>query len=114
MSLRSRFGFALIAALFACSQQAHAVTGEMGTGVPTFGQYATSLGGHVTIYGISNATTPFPSGCTALYLYPSVMGADPYKVAVALLIAAKTSGMAVRFYAHADNGCAVDYVQLMG
>lgn len=56
----------------------------------------------------------FPAGCTSLMLHPVTMGLDAYKLAAAALLAAKVSGMRIRFYAHAprDGGCGVDYVEL--
>ena len=98
---------------FLC-ETASAAQGEVGTGVPTFGVYAQSLGGHIVVYGLSNPTINFPAGCTNLVLTPTSMGAEPFKMAYATLLAAKVSGMAVRFYAHVDNGCSADYVQLVG
>jgi hypothetical protein len=41
------------------------------------------------------------------------LGADTYKIAIAMMMMANASGTKVRFYAHAerDGGCGVDYVE---
>jgi hypothetical protein len=92
---------------------AAAAQGEMGTGVPEFGSYAASLGGRATVFSLASATIPFLSGCTRLYLLPSIFGADSYRIAIATILAAKAAGKRVRFYSHSENGCNVDYVQLL-
>jgi hypothetical protein len=95
------------------SAPASAAQGEMGTGVPTFAIYAQSLGGHVMVTHLADASINFPSGCTALYLIPGVMGPEPMKIAVATMLTAKAAHKSVRFYAHSDNGCYVDFVQMV-
>jgi tetrahydromethanopterin S-methyltransferase subunit C len=93
---------------------ATAAQGEMGTGVPHFGSYSAATGVVTKIWGLADATVPFPSGCTSLDLSPATMGMDAYKIAIATLLVARTTNRAVRFYAHGprDGGCGVDYVQL--
>jgi hypothetical protein len=46
---------------------------------------------------------------------PTTMGVDGYKIAIATMTAARIANRSVRFYAHAsrDNGCGVDYVELL-
>lgn len=87
---------------------------EMGTGVPTFGSYSAATGVQTIVWALQDASIRFPSDCPRLHLTAATMGMDAYKVAVATLLAAKATGRAVRFYAHAtrDGGCGVDYVQL--
>jgi hypothetical protein len=99
--------------LSSAATSAHAAIGEMGTGIPAFGQYAASQGGHVAVWSLSNSSIPMPTGCTALYLLPSVFGTEPYKIAIATLLAAKVAEKRVRFYSHTENGCNVDYVQIV-
>jgi len=86
----------------------------MGTGIPHFGSYSAATGVQTNVWGLNEATVPFPAGCPYIYLTAATMGMDAYKIAVATLLVAKTTGRAVRFYAHAarDGGCGVDYVQL--
>jgi tetrahydromethanopterin S-methyltransferase subunit C len=102
----------LVAAMLALP--ATAAQGEMGTGVPHFGSYSAATGVETQIWGLADATRPFPAGCTSLVLNPTTMGMDAYKIAVATLLVARTTNRAVRFYAHAQHGggCGVDYVQL--
>lgn len=87
---------------------------EMGTGIPHFGSYSAATGVQTLVWGLNEATVPFPADCTRLYLTAATMGMDAYKIAVATLLVARTTHRAVRFYAHAprDGGCGVDYVQL--
>jgi hypothetical protein len=87
---------------------------EMGTGIPHFGSYSAATGVQTIVWGLNEATVPFPADCPRLYLTAATMGMDAYKIAVATLLVAKTTNRAVRFYAHAprDGGCGVDYVQL--
>jgi tetrahydromethanopterin S-methyltransferase subunit C len=93
---------------------ATAAQGEMGTGVPLFGSYSVATGVVTKIWGLADATIPFPSGCAYLDLSPATMGMDAYKIAIATLLVARTTNRAVRFVAHGprDGGCGVDYVQL--
>jgi uncharacterized membrane protein len=93
---------------------ARAAQGEMGTGVPHFGSYSAATGVVTKIWGLADATVPFPAGCTSLELNPATMGMDAYKIAIATLLLARTTNLAVRFYAHmpSGGGCGVDYVQL--
>lgn len=89
--------------------------GDMGTGVPNFGIYSPVAGFKATVWGLDDATTPFPAGCTSITLTPATMGLDTYKISLAVMIIAKASNRRVRFYAHAtrDSGCGVDYIQLI-
>ncbi len=93
---------------------ASAAQGEMGTGVPDFGLYTQATGSEVIVWSLSDATQGFPSGCTYIRLNPATMGLDNYKIAVAMLIASRSTGQRVRFYAHAprDGGCGVDYTEM--
>ena len=102
--------------LFAFALEVSAASGEMGTGIPSFGQYGDASGSNYTVvWGLGNAMIPFPAGCSYLIVTRATMGADPFKIAVATMLTAKVTGKSVRFYAHADRdgGCGVDYVQLM-
>jgi hypothetical protein len=90
-----------------------AAQGEKGTGIPEFGTYAAQVGGYTAVFALTNASIPFPAGCTGLYLYTSVFGVEAYKIALATLLAAKVSGRRVRFYSHSESGCQVDYVQIL-
>lgn len=86
----------------------------MGTGVPFFGSYSAATGVVTIVWSLQDASVPIPADCGRIYLTASTMGMDAYKVAVATLLLARTTGRAVRFYAHAtrDDGCGADYVQL--
>ena len=88
--------------------------GEMGTGIPEFGIFTPDLGFKTIVWVLTDASTPFPAGCTAITLTSATMGLDTYKMSVAILTVAKATNRRVRFYAHAarDQGCGVDYVQL--
>jgi hypothetical protein len=105
-------------AVFVCavlgSARAVAAQGEMGTGIPQFGSYSAATGTSGIVWRLDDMTTPFPAGCVSITLSPATMGMAAYKIAVATMLAAKTSGRKVRFYAHAprDAGCGVDYVEL--
>ena len=101
--------------LFALTFEATAASGEMGMGVPNFGQFGDPVGGIVVVWSLSNAVIPFPPGCSFLIVNKATMGSDPFKVSVATMLTAKVTARSVRFYAHADRdgGCGVDYVQLM-
>jgi hypothetical protein len=116
--LRHLISHALVMALaFGTSAQASAAQGEMGTGIPRFGNYATWAGGppHSIVWQLENASTPFPAGCTSLNVTAATMGMDVYKIAIATMTVARVSGRSVRFFAHAprDGGCGVDYVELV-
>ena len=95
--------------------EAPAAQGEMGIGVPIFGQYGDASGGSAVVWGLGNAAMPFPAGCLYLVLTRTTMGPDAFKIAVATMLTAKVISKSVRFYAHVDRdgGCGVDYVQLM-
>jgi hypothetical protein len=87
-----------------------AASGEMGSGKPSFGVYTTST----SVFFLKDATVAFPSGCYGgVVLSPATMGIETYRIALSILITAKATNTAVRFYAHAerDGGCGVDYVQ---
>lgn len=90
----------------------------MGTGVPDFGLYTdpTPIGSQIRVWRINNATQPFPAGCTSIVLSPTTMGVNSWKMAMATLLAARTSSRPVRFFSHAerDGGCGVDYVEMQG
>ena len=106
--------FALVMALaFGASADASAAQGEMGAGIPHFGNYAGPLPNTI-VWRLENASTPFPAGCTSLSVTAATMGMDAYKIAIATMTVARVSGRAVRFFAHAprDGGCGVDYVEL--
>jgi hypothetical protein len=107
-----RIAFAI--AVLNMGSLAHGAQGEMGTGVPVFGQYSQATGVGILVSRLENASIGFPAGCTGLWLSPGTMGMDSYKIAAATLIAARVSNRSVRFFAHAprDNGCGVDYVEL--
>jgi hypothetical protein len=92
-----------------------AASGEMGRGKPEFGVYGQQFGNYVKVWSLREATLNFPVGCNSLILSVSTMGLESYKIAVAILITAKATNSAVRFYAHAerDDGCGVDYVQML-
>ena len=114
--MKSKKILAWTALSLACAMTQHvsAASGEMGTGVPRFGIYSDPAIAHIQVWALDDATVAFPAGCANLMLNPATMGLDAYKLAAAALIAAKVSGMRVRFYAHAprDGGCGVDYVEL--
>jgi len=113
MKIRRPFALALLlAGLF---QTASAATGEMGTGTPQFGVYSVPVGVHASVWALSNKIADFPVGCNFLVLYPGTMGMDSYKVAIAIMLTARVTNKKVRFYAHQsqDNGCGVDYVELI-
>ena len=95
--------------------EASAANGEMGMGVPNFGQYGDAAGGIAVVWSLANTVISFPPGCTHLIVSRATMGSDPFKIAVATLLTAKVTAKNVRFYAHEgrDGGCGVDYVQLM-
>jgi len=109
----SRLSF--IGAAVAVTANTMAAQGEMGTGVPNFGMYSAATGTSTIVWSLGDATTPFPAGCARIVLHPQTMGMDAYKLAVGTLVAAKLSNKKVRFYAHAsrDDGCGVDYVQIV-
>jgi hypothetical protein len=113
MSLAIRVA-AVIVAVALAPVHAFAAQGEMGVGVPQFGSYSSATGLQIVVWRLDDATTPFPAGCTAISLTPTTMGMDSYKIAIATMLAARTSGRRVRFYSHAprDTGCGVDYVEM--
>lgn len=86
----------------------------MGTGVPYFGSYSAATGVQTIVWGLGEATVPFPADCQRVNLTAATMGMDAYKIAVATLLLAKATNRPVRLYAHAarDGGCGADYVQL--
>jgi hypothetical protein len=92
-----------------------AASGEMGKGKPEFGVYGAVQGVYTIVWSLRDATVNMPAGCGFLYLTAVTMGLDSYKIAVAILMTAKATNAAVRFYAHADRdgGCGVDYVQML-
>lgn len=104
----------VIAFALGASADASAAQGEMGAGIPHFGNYAAPLP-YTIVWQLENASTPFPAGCTYLNVTAATMGMDAYKIAIATMTVARVSGRAVRFYAHAprDGGCGVDYVELL-
>ena len=101
--------------LFALSLESSAANGEMGVGVPIFGQFGDAAGGIVVVWGLGNAVIPFPAGCSSLIVTRTTMGVDSFKIAVATMLTAKVTSRNVRFYAHVDRdgGCGIDYLQLM-
>ncbi len=106
-----------LAALFAVLTYpvSHAASGEMGSCIPVFGIYTQAVApGQTIVFGMMSPTVVFPAGCTWVTLTKATMG-DDYKMAVATLMLAKSTGKAVRLFAHAerDGGCGVDYVQLL-
>lgn len=109
----SRFAIAG-ASLLMLSLAGHAASGEMGTGIPSFGSYSAPTGVATAVYRLDEASIPMPQGCSILQLTAATMGMDAYKIAVATLLVAKTSGKRVRFFAHdaRDGGCGVDYVEM--
>jgi hypothetical protein len=118
MMLRHLISHALVMTLaFGAIAEAGAAQGEMGMGIPRFGNYANDPGQppYSIVWQLENASTPFPAGCTYLNVTSATMGLDAYKIAIATMTVARVSGRSVRFYAHAprDGGCGVDYVELM-
>ena len=103
-----------VACLALVSIPGFAAQGEMGMGIPQFGSYSAATGTSIIVWRLDEVATPFPSGCVNITLSPTTMGIDAYKIGVATMLAARTSGRKVRFYAHAprDGGCGVDYVEL--
>jgi hypothetical protein len=114
MKFQTILACATLGVAYAVTQPAAAASGEMGTGVPRFGIYSDPAVAKIQVWGLDDATISFPAGCTYLLLNPATMGLDAYKLAAAALIAAKVSGMRIRFFAHAprDGGCGIDYVEL--
>jgi hypothetical protein len=107
---------AVVCATALYAPASHSAQGEMGIGIPEFGSYSAATGASIRVWSLGgNSTVSFPQGCTSLLLTPGTMGMDAYKIAAATLLAAKVSGKRVRFFAHAprDDGCGVDYVQLL-
>lgn len=104
----------LLSLIFGTSLSAQGAAGEMGNGVPQIGIYSTALGSNIRIWSLANATVNFPTGCTSIFITRTTVGADDYKVMLAVILTAKSLGKPVRFYAHADRdgGCGVDYVQM--
>ncbi|KPF68949.1 hypothetical protein IP84_07030 [beta proteobacterium AAP99] len=98
---------------------AQAAQGEMGTGVPHWGHYggvsAGNQTGWITVWRLDSASIGFPTGCGRLIITPGTMGTEGFKLAAATLLLAASTGRVVRFYAHAerDDGCGVDYVELV-
>lgn len=106
-----------VAGLWAlCPLLGIAAQGEMGTGVPQFGLYSTAAvaGGQAVVWGLQNATQPFPTGCTSIILTATTMSADSFKQALSVMMTAQALNKRVRFYAHTqrDSGCGVDYVEM--
>lgn len=102
----------VIASMVFISINASSATGEMGTGIPSFGVY---VGYNFTRVGaLTNATVNFPAGCTELTVSVTTLTMDGYKIALSQMTAARISGRKIRFYAHAvrDGGCGVDYVEI--
>jgi hypothetical protein len=106
----------VLIALVSAGSKTLAAQGEMGTGVPNFLVYSSATGIHmsITVVSLDSQSIAFPTGCTSLTLTPETMGLDTYKMAFAMLTAAKLSGSRIRFYAHVsrDSGCGVDLVSL--
>jgi hypothetical protein len=113
--MKRKLGVAVAVLLSGCYLNAFAAQGEMGTGVPNFGNYGDPVGGNVVVFSLINPTIGFPPDCQSLTVSPATFGATSYKVAITTLLTAKALGRPVRFYAHAsrDGGCGVDFVQLM-
>jgi hypothetical protein len=115
MGLAIRVAVGIVVVVVALAPvQAFAAQGELGTGVPQFGTYSAATGAQTVVWRLDDATTPFPTGCTSIQLTPTTMGMDSYKIAVATMLAARTSGRRVRFFSHAprDTGCGVDFVEM--
>jgi hypothetical protein len=95
-----------------------AAQGEMGTGIPVWSTYGYAVSGTRLLTVIwtlgPNPLTPMPAGCSTLTLTTDTLGADGYKVAIAMLLQASALGKSIQFYAHAsrDWGCGVDYMTL--
>lgn len=102
------------AAIVVCAMlglaRATAAQGEFGVGVPQFGSYSSATGVQIIAWRIDDVTVPFPAGCSSISLTPATMGMDSYKIAVATMLTARSSGRRVRLCAHAprDTGCGVD------
>src|SRR5262245_60015111 len=77
--------------LFALALEASAASGEMGMGVPNFGQFGDAVGGVVVVWNLSSTVIPFPAGCSQLLVTRATMGADPFKIAVATMLTAKVT-----------------------
>lgn len=92
-----------------------AAQGDMGTGIPQFGLHSIATGQYAIVWGLQNATIPFPVGCTSIRLTPATMSMDSFKLAVGVMLTAQATNRKVKFYAHADRdgGCGVDYVELV-
>jgi hypothetical protein len=105
---------AIIVCAVLWSARATGAQGEMGRGIPQFGSYGGATGVQTIVWCLDDAATPFPAGCPTIGLTAATMGMDSYKIAIATMLAARTSGRHVRFYAHAprDTGCGVDYVEM--
>jgi hypothetical protein len=103
-----------LAWLAVASGSAVAATGEMGKGVPAFGSYGGDLGVYTIVWRLTDASIPFPAGCSSLMVTQATLGPEGYRVAMATLLAARLSNRPVRLYAHVsrDGGCGVDYVEL--
>jgi hypothetical protein len=113
--MKRRLYFAAAVLCVGLLQNASAAQGEMGTGTPHFGVYTESFGGAAIVWSLANATLGFPAGCTYLYVSPASLGSGTFRIAIATMLTAKTTGKKVRFYSHAprDGGCGVDYVELV-
>jgi hypothetical protein len=112
--MKLRFFFMGIAG-FLFSIPSSAVTGEMGTGKPSFGVYSAATGMQTVIWSLKDATISFPGSCNYLLLTPATMGLETYKIALSILITAKATNAPVRFFATVDRdgGCGIDFVQMM-
>jgi hypothetical protein len=99
--------------MFFTPMNVSAATGEMGTGIPSFGVYAAY--NYTKVWSFANATINFPAGCTSLTVSVATLTMDGYKVALSQMTAARISGRKIRFHAHAerDGGCGVDYLELL-
>jgi hypothetical protein len=90
----------------------------MGTGTPDiWGQYSAAVGDtHIRIFNLTNRTTAFPAGCSYITISSATVGPDAYKMALATMLTAKSTGKKMRFYSHAvrDGGCGVDYFEIQG
>lgn len=86
----------------------------MGLGTPQFGSYSSVTGMQTVVWRLDDAITPFPAGCPAILLTPATMGMDSYKIAIAIMLTARTSGRRIRFFVHGprDTGCGVDYIEM--
>jgi hypothetical protein len=112
-TLRRLMAATILAGLSAFS---FAVSGEMGTGTPdSWGQYSAAVGDtHIRIFNLTNRTTAFPAGCSYITISSATVGADAYKMVLASMLIAKSTGKKMRFFAHAarDGGCGVDYFEM--